>query len=374
MGYSASRRKKVAEKKARLKYIKEMQRKPINIVSVFIALNEEENIPRLAKSLKGFSNRNVIVDTGSEDKTIELAKEHGFEVYEMEWPNHFGEARSKAVEIAKCEGADWIAMFDADEVLVNGNRLKNELKLLPKDREIVAIYHETGVGHRFHRNCIWRPGTAEWKFRVHEHLLSTTGSTAITLNHTIKHPDDIGTAHNQKKVLEMLAADAEEFPDNATRQYYYGRQLYYESRLDAIPILKHCYEISKWDAEAAHCLNMCGQLYEGKAEKERQMSGNAKEIHRCTEKAFDFYRQSVVKYPRLRSSYAGILRVAKEQKERIQAGMALLSIKESTYFDDSPKYYLPEYEQWVQEQVRESSVQQIQINETERPLVVGRKE
>ena len=54
--------------------------------------------------------------------------------------------------------------------------------------------------------------------------------------------------------------------------------------------------------------------------------------------------------------------------------MALLSIKESTYFDDSPKYYLPEYEQWVQEQVRESSVQQIQINETERPLVVGRKE
>jgi glycosyltransferase involved in cell wall biosynthesis len=347
MGYSQTRKNKAAEKKAMREAVKERLKKSINLVGVFIALNEEETIPRLAKSLKGFTNRNVIVDTGSTDKTVEVAKENGFEVLEMKWPNHFAEARNKAVELAQCDDADWIVMFDTDEVLVNGYKLKQEMKLLPPDKDLVAIFHRTGVGHRFHRNCIWKPGAAEWKFRVHEHLLSTTGNDAITLHHDVHHPDAIGTSHNQAKVLEMLAEDAEEFPDNATRQYYYGRQLFYEHRLDAIPFLKHCYEISEWEAEAAHCLNMCGLLYEGKAEKERQGSNDVKEITRCTEKALDFYRASVVKYPRLRASYAGLLRVCKDSKELIRAGMALLSIKESTYFDDSPKFYEKEYEDWV---------------------------
>ena len=351
MGYSTSRRKKAAEKKAWKEAIKTRLNKPINIVGVFIALNEEETVPRLAKSLRGFTTRNVLVDTGSKDKTIEVAKEHGFEVYEMKWPNHFGEARNTAVELAQCDDADWIVMFDTDEVLMNGYKLKQDMKLLPPDKDIVAIFHETGAGHRFHRNCIWKPGAAKWKFRVHEHLLHNEGKGAITLQHDVHHPDAIGTSHNQAKVLDMLAEDAEEFPDNATRQYYYGRQLFYEHRLDSIPFLKHCYEISKWDAEAAHCLNMCGILYEGKAEKERQGPNDVKEIARCTQKALDFYRASVVKYPKLRASYAGLLRVS-EEKEQIQAATALLQIKESTFFDDSPKFYKKEYEDWVRGMIK----------------------
>ena len=82
MGYSPSRRKKAAEKKAWKEAIKKRLNKSINLVGVFIALNEEETVPRLAKSLKGFTNRNVLVDTGSTDKTVEVAKENGFEVLE----------------------------------------------------------------------------------------------------------------------------------------------------------------------------------------------------------------------------------------------------------------------------------------------------
>jgi hypothetical protein len=92
---------------------------------------------------------------------------------------------------------------------------------------------------------------------------------------------------------------------------------------------------------------MCGILYEGKAEKERQGPNDAKEIARCTQKALDFYRASVVKYPRLRASYAGLLRVCEDSKEQIQAATALLQIKESTFFDDSPKFYTKKYEDWT---------------------------
>lgn len=368
MSYSPNRRKKAAEKSRLRKLQKELLRTPINITSVFITLNEADNIPRLAQSLRGFSNRNVIVDTGSTDRTVEVAKKNGFEVFHMEWPNHFSEARNKAVELAKCDDAHWIAMFDADEVLQNGVLLKRDLKLLPPDKDLVAIYHKTGVGHRFHRNCIWRPGSAEWKFRVHEHLLSNTGNPAVTLQYEVHHPDDIGTEHDKKNVLEMLAADAEEFHDNATRQYYYGRQLYYEGRLDAIPFLQHCYEISKWDAEAAMCLVFCGLLYEGKM----KTNIDEEEFKRCKKKALDFYRASVVKYPSLKASYAGIVRVAEEDEEIVQAGMACIQIQQTTFFDDTPQYYTPEYKVFLQNLIRETAEKKLENNE--RPLVVGRKE
>jgi glycosyltransferase involved in cell wall biosynthesis len=360
-----NRKQRKAEQALLRKRQKELLRSNLKIASVFIALDEAESIPRLAKSLKGFSEYNVLVDTGSTDDTIKVAKEHGFVVKEMKWPNHFAEARNKAVEIAEVDGYDWIAMFDADEILQNGLHLKQNLKMLPPDKDLVAIYHKTGVGHRFHRNCIWRPGQAKWKYRIHEHLLSTHGEKAITLNFEVLHPDAIGTEHNKKNTMELLAADAEEFTDNATRQYYYGRQLYYERRLDAIPILKHCSDISKWSAEAANALVLCGILYEGKVEKEKQGKNDPEEIARCRKKSCDIFRASVVKYPKLRNSYAGILRNSDDIKERIEAGMALLSIKESTFFDDNPKLYKPEYENWVKELIKHDSAEQIMINEGE---------
>lgn len=368
MGYSQSRRKKAEEKSRLRKLKKELISTPINITSVFITLNEADNIQRLAQSLRGFSNRNVIVDTGSTDNTVAMAEKHGFEVYHMEWPNHFSEARNKAVELAQCDNDHWIAMFDADEVLKNGVLLKRDLKLMPPDKDIVAIYHKTGVGHRFHRNCIWRPGSAKWQFRVHEHLLSNEGKPAVTLNYEVHHPDDIGTEHDKKNVLEMLAADAEEFHENPTRQYYYGRQLYYEGRLDAIPILQHCFEISKWDAEAAMCLIFCGQLYEGKM----KTNVDQDEFIRCKKKALDFYRASMVKYPRLRASFAGILRVCEDNQEIVRAAMACLQIKESTYFDDTPQFFSQDYDEYLKKLIKETAERQIEINE--RPVVVGRKE
>jgi glycosyltransferase involved in cell wall biosynthesis len=280
----------------------------------------------------------------------------------MKWPNHFGKARNKAVELAKCDDADWVVMFDADEVLTRGSDLRQNLKLMPEDKDLVAIYHKTGVGHRFHRNCIWRPGKATWKYAIHEHLLSTHDNNSVTLNFEVLHPDEIGTEHNKAGVMELLANDAEEFPDNATRQYYYGRQLYYERRADSIPILRHCAEISKWDAESANCLVMIGNLFAGKAQTAKDDTDDT-EYKRCSELALDFYRQSVVKYPKLRGSYAGIIRGETNQEEIIRAGMACLAIKESTFFDDSPRFYTDDFEYWVKGKIEKNAIERIEINE-----------
>ncbi len=82
----------------------------MKLSAALIVKNEDENLPRLLKSIVGKFDEIVVVDTGSTDRTIEIAKEFGCKVYEKEW-NGFADARNYA--ISKCTG-DWIWHFDAD--------------------------------------------------------------------------------------------------------------------------------------------------------------------------------------------------------------------------------------------------------------------
>lgn len=83
-----------------------------------IVKNEEKNIERCLKALKALDNKIsyeiVIVDTGSEDNTINVAKKYTERVYEHKWNNNFAEMRNKS--ISYCKG-QWILILDADEVL-----------------------------------------------------------------------------------------------------------------------------------------------------------------------------------------------------------------------------------------------------------------
>lgn len=82
----------------------------MKISACIIAKNEEKNLPRLLESLKGKFDEIILVDTGSTDKTIEIAKQHGCKVYHRQWQG-FADARNYAVSKASGE---WIWHFDAD--------------------------------------------------------------------------------------------------------------------------------------------------------------------------------------------------------------------------------------------------------------------
>ena len=56
----------------------------------------------------------VIVDTGSLDNTIQIARSFGAEVYNYKWSDHFSEARNESIKYAT---RDWILWLDADETL-----------------------------------------------------------------------------------------------------------------------------------------------------------------------------------------------------------------------------------------------------------------
>lgn len=80
-----------------------------------IVKNEKHNLPRCLASVKPYVDEMIIVDTGSEDGTPEIAAEYGAKVRYFEWCDDFAAARNYAISQAS---GDWILMLDADEELV----------------------------------------------------------------------------------------------------------------------------------------------------------------------------------------------------------------------------------------------------------------
>ncbi len=80
-----------------------------------IVKNEEATLLRTLESVKGVVDEMVVVDTGSGDRTREIARDFGARVYEFEWCDDFAAARNECLKHAR---GDWILVLDADEVLV----------------------------------------------------------------------------------------------------------------------------------------------------------------------------------------------------------------------------------------------------------------
>lgn len=82
------------------------------ISAIIIARNEEATIRRAIKSLEGFPEI-LVLDSGSTDRTVEIAKSLGANVHRTDWPG-YARQRERAVGMA---ANDWILFLDADEEL-----------------------------------------------------------------------------------------------------------------------------------------------------------------------------------------------------------------------------------------------------------------
>ena len=79
-----------------------------------IVKNEEKFLDQCLSSIGGLATQIVVVSTGSTDRTVAIAKDHGAEVYEFAWCDDFSAARNAALEHAT---GDWVLVLDADEEL-----------------------------------------------------------------------------------------------------------------------------------------------------------------------------------------------------------------------------------------------------------------
>lgn len=82
-----------------------------------IVKNEEKFLPSCLHSVRDCVDEMIVVDTGSTDRTIEIAESFGAVVYHHPWENDFSKHRNQSIGYAK---GDWIFWLDADETLESG--------------------------------------------------------------------------------------------------------------------------------------------------------------------------------------------------------------------------------------------------------------
>ncbi|MCD6319807.1 MAG: glycosyltransferase family 2 protein, partial [Candidatus Desulfofervidaceae bacterium] len=140
-----------------------------------VVKDEEANLARCLKSVQPAVDEIIVVDTGSTDKTPEIAKQFGAKVYSYSWNGNFSEARNEALKHAS---GDYIIWLDADECLRNQD-LKKLIQLkaeFPAEKNIayavkILNYHKRGIPDSAYQTRIFPhiPGV-KFEGRIHEQV------------------------------------------------------------------------------------------------------------------------------------------------------------------------------------------------------------
>ncbi len=147
----------------------------ITISTCMIVKNEEAVLERCLKCVKPFSDEIIIVDTGSTDRTKEIAAKYTDKIYDFEWIDDFSAARNYAHSLATME---YIYSADADEIIDQENiNLILQLKevLLP-EIEMVQMYYDNQLemGTTYNYDKEYRPKMVKrqrefvWQDPLHE--------------------------------------------------------------------------------------------------------------------------------------------------------------------------------------------------------------
>jgi glycosyltransferase involved in cell wall biosynthesis len=173
---------------------------------VIIAKNEEKRIRPCLDSLKSFAAEIVVVDSGSEDRTMDLCRELGCRVLSRQFDG-YGSQKQFAVDQAM---NDWVLSIDADEVLTK--ELQEEISVLSEQKDLPfdaykipfylvylgRVMKHSGVGNEMHLRLFNRKKGRFTTSPVHEGIV-TEGSTG-KLKHRVLHYSYRDISHHLEKI------------------------------------------------------------------------------------------------------------------------------------------------------------------------------
>lgn len=197
--------------------------------------NEEKYLNKTLSSLGNLMNdidsELIVLDTGSTDNSVSIARKYTDKVYFSEWNNNFGDMRNKSISYAK---GDWVLILDADEELIDYSNLKNffSTELYKKYNcasiELKSIYNEDESSYNI--GTIYRLFRNEKGFRyegsIHEQpIYKTPAYNSIA---TFKHygymfkNEEIRQLKN-KRNIELLLIEVEDKPNDPYMNYQLGK-------------------------------------------------------------------------------------------------------------------------------------------------------
>lgn len=200
-----------------------------------IVKNEASDLPRCLDSVTPVVDEIVVVDTGSADGTIAIARRHNARVFQHQWQNDFAQARNFSLQYAQ---SDWILVLDADEELdsdaretisalirnpsADGYRLRQR-NFLPQDE--LQYYTDLWLTRLFRNRPDYR-----FEYAIHEEVrpsIVRAGGKVENSELIIRHygysrktaqRDNSRAARNLQIVRQLLA----QTPDDAYLTYHLG--------------------------------------------------------------------------------------------------------------------------------------------------------
>jgi hypothetical protein len=234
------------------------------VSAVLIVKDEQDLIARCLKSLVGVDEI-IVLDTGSTDKTIEIAKANGASVHTTTpiYPFHFAEARNRATALAS---NDWVISMDADEIVRPGSmrKIRHAIGVLPDATGFMSTFINRPEAHvesfmsNYSQNSrevnvrtvaipkqkLFRKSAWTWKYRVHEQLMFTKSPVIPDLSQVvIEHMPIADKSKRHGQNIELLKLCVEENPEYTRAWRHLGMELRLRKQWrEAIPYLAHYVE------------------------------------------------------------------------------------------------------------------------------------
>ena len=185
------------------------------ITAVVITLNEEKNIRRCLDSV-AFCDEIIVVDSGSDDRTVEIAKASGAVVIAQDWLG-YGKQKQFAVEQAK---NDWVLCLDADEML--STELTEAIRSINPVEGIFAAYEMPRRNHFMGRALFHGEGYPDMSLRL--------------FNKALGHWSDdlVHEGVNVKGNIGRLVGDLLHYSEESITQYLIKQNRYTELQARAL--------------------------------------------------------------------------------------------------------------------------------------------
>lgn len=198
-----------------------------------IVKNEEEVLERCLSSVVKLVDEIIVVDTGSSDDTVNIAKRFGAKVFSFAWVDDFAAARNYAFSLGAC---DYLLWLDADDFITPENaelfiKLKADLESENPDAaecpyEIIS--DGKPVLKFMRERIVKRSAGFEWQGRVHECI--TPRGKIIKSDFCVRH---LGSNKPRgSRNLDIYRKWASEEELDGRNLFYYGRELYYNGYLE----------------------------------------------------------------------------------------------------------------------------------------------
>jgi tetratricopeptide (TPR) repeat protein len=243
---------------------------PQRVSLCMIVKDEEARLPACLRSAADLVDEVVVVDTGSTDRTREVARQFNARVVDFPWRDDFAAARNESLRHAT---GQWVFWLDADEWLDEDNRRRlRELFARLRDENAAYVMRQQSLARdangsvtavdqvRLFRN---HPDL-RWQYRVHEQILLAIRRaghdvrwTDVAITHT-GYEDAALVQRKLERNVRLLERQRDEGPDDPITLYNLGSGYHGLGRLEeSLPLLWHSLQVEL----AASATNIAPRVY-----------------------------------------------------------------------------------------------------------------